>query len=185
MSTILMRFLSHCLNFLIALFFALVGLICLLIYFSFEIRTAVVSFILESPTLIALYGIVFLLIGFASGLNAILAMRKRIYSIHIASEGSATVDVDVDEAMIEQTINAYWKKLFPKQNYSCAVVLKGQTIHIEANFPYIQPAERLPMIENIKVDLLQLLENTLGKPQKIELAAHFHIPPGPTDPKDV
>lgn len=152
----------------VALFFLLLGSLAIMLPWSPVARTDLVMFILEDSLAIFLFGFVFLAIGIAIVTQIILSARKNYYRLK-----SSPRAISVDEAVITNYINSYWKDLFPKTYIPSSLNLKKNKIHITADLPYIPQSEQKELLEKIKTDLDELLASLLGYRDIFYLSASF------------
>jgi hypothetical protein len=163
-----MSFFSSLTRSFVSLFFLLVGIICIMIPWSSTIRTELIQFILEDSLIIFLFGFSFLLIALAFIANLIFSARKKYYSV----EGGNN-SVEVDEELIKQYLQTYWKDLFPKYQVPCRLILKKNKLQIYADLPYLPETEQKNLIERIKKDLTDIFVRILGYKCEFLLSVSF------------
>jgi len=153
---------------LIAIFFILLGIICIMIPWLPPIRTHIILFFLENTLALSLFGMVFLIIGVAIVANILISARHRYYRIRSGSHA-----VVVDEAVIQQYLDKYWSELFPDCEVPNKVMLKNNRIHVFANFPYLPLSEQKSVLKRIEEDLTDAFDRMLGYQKEFYLSASF------------
>lgn len=131
-------------------------------------QTDLIFFILEDSVAIFLFGFAFLAIGIAIITQVILHSRKNYYHLQ-----SGPRSISVDETVISDYINSYWKDLFPKTYIPSRLNFKKNKIHITADLPYIPQSEQKELLERIKNELDERFTNLLGYRDTFYLSASF------------
>ena len=108
------------------------------------------------------------MIGAAIALNVLLGARHRYYKIN-SKNASATVD----DAVVLEYLNAYWKQLFPTHDIPCHLTIKENKFHIAVNFPNLPLQEQKPLLERVKKDLAGMFTKILGYSEEFYLSASF------------
>lgn len=162
------NFLSSLITFTIAIFFTLLGIVCVMIPWSGEVRFGLIRFILEDSLAISLFGLAFIVVGLAIVTYILLSSRRQYY--HIKSGSHA---VKVDESAIQQYLSLYWKELFPSQDVPCRLALKKNRIHITVDLPHVPLLEQRPLLEKVKQDLHEIFANNIGYEDEFFLSASF------------
>lgn len=155
-------------SFIIALFFILLGIIGVMVPWSPGVRTDLVQFILDDSLAISLFGFTSIVVGLAIAINILLNTRRQYY--HIRSDSNA---IAVDETVIQQYLNTYWKQLFPNNDIPNRLTLKNNKIHITVDFPHLPLSQQQVLLERIKNDLSQTFANMLGYHSEFYLSASF------------
>lgn len=155
-------------NFVNALFFILIGVVGIVIPWSINVRTLLTRFIFEDSLAISLFGFAFFIIGLAMFINILLNMKRRHYRI-----SSLNATTTVDEAVIQEYLNTYWKQLFPENDIPCHLYLKKNIIHIAVDLPYLPIQEQKPLLERIRQDLIGIFAKVLGYKEEFFLSASF------------
>ncbi|ADI38167.1 Conserved putative membrane-associated protein [Waddlia chondrophila 2032/99] len=153
---------------MLSIFFILGGITCLLTPWSSAIRTHIILFIIENTTLISSFGLLFIILGISLFINVIISSQHRYYSIK--SKKNA---IDVDENLIQQLVDCYFKELFPEKEIPSAISLKNNKIHITVSLPYFPSFEQKFFLESIEHDLAETLGNILGLKEEFYLSASF------------
>ena len=159
-------------SFVVALFFMLIGIVGLMIPWSINVRTLLTQFIFEDSLAISLFGFVFFLIGVAVAVNILFNASRRYYKIN-----SKNVSTTVDEAVIQEYLNTYWKQIFPDNDIPCLLTIKENKIHIAVDLPYLPIQEQKPLLERIRKDLVGIFAKILGYSDEFYLSASFQSQP--------
>lgn len=155
-------------NFINALFFVLIGIVGILIPWSINVRTLLTRFIFEDSLAISLFGFAFFIIGLAMFIHLVQNMMRRHYRI-----SSLNATTTVDEAVIQEYLNIYWKQLFPENDIPSALQIKNNKIHIAVDLPYLPIQEQKPLLERIRNDLMRIFTKVLGYREEFFLNASF------------
>jgi hypothetical protein len=157
---------------LVATFFVLFGMICLMTPWIPAIKTQLVVFLLENTVALSLFGLVLIIIGIAIVANILLFARHRYYKIKCGTNG-----IDVDESAIQQYVDRYLSELFPGFEVPSKLLLKKNTIHVFAYFPYLPLEEQKSLLTRIENDLIVGFEKMLGYKKEFYLSASFREEP--------
>ena len=133
-------------SFIIALFFLMLGIYCLMIPWSASIRTNLVQFILEYSTTIFLFGIGFVTIGLAFIIHIAFSTKTHYYRLRFTGPNP----IWIHESLIQDYLNTYWKHLFPKSVVPNRLTMKKNKIHLIADLPYIPLPEHKDLLERYK-----------------------------------
>src|SRR5262249_55002532 len=155
-------------SFVVALFFALVGIVCMIIPWSENVRLSLAQFIFEDFWTISFFGLALFVVGVAIATNVILNSRRQYYYIR-----STDNLVAVDETVIQQYLANYWKQLFPDREIPYRLALKKNKIHISVDLPQLPLAEQRQLLERISQDLTQFFSKTLDYRDEFFLSASF------------
>lgn len=153
---------------LLAVFFILGGITCLLTPWSSAIRTHIILFIIENTAMISSFGLLFVILGITLLINVIISAQHRYYKIK--SKGSSVL---VDENVIQQLIDEYFKQLFPQKDVPSTIALDNNTIHITVNFPHFPTEEQKPFLQRVETELATNLNSMLGHREEFYLSASF------------
>ncbi len=164
MNTLFYSFISL----LAALFFILLGIGTMSISLSPQFRTDLIQFILENSIAIFLFGFSFFIIGMAIVINITWGARKSYYQL-----SSGPRSVLVDEAVIQDYLDSYWKEVFPQSKIPSQLTLKKNKIYLTTDLPYIPYAEQKAVLERINHDLSEMFAKFLGYRQPFYLSASF------------
>jgi|LakMenE18May11ns_1017448.scaffolds.fasta_scaffold9937142_3 hypothetical protein len=153
---------------LIALFFVLLGVIGVIFSWFPAAKAAFIQFLIEDSYLLFLFGIAFIVIGMALMMNIISSGRRQYYHI-----SSGQKSLTIDETVIQNYLNSYWKNLFPKAHVPSKLTLKKNKLYLTVDLPYIPPDQQKPVLERIEKDLSELLATTFGYKEPFYLTASF------------
>lgn len=156
----------------IALFFLMLGIVSLMLPWSPSARTDLIQLILEESLVLSLFGAGLLIIGLSIAINIALNARHSYYHLR-----SGPRSVQVDESIIHDYLDDYWKKLFPHTQIPHRFTLKRNKIHVIADLPYIPKEEQKELLLQVQKELGQLLESFLGYRQPLRLSASFQSEP--------
>ncbi len=155
---------------LLAAFFGLLGILCILIPWSTQLRSDIVQFLLENSLTISIIGFGFLVIGVTMAVHLVLRAQKRSYHLH----GSRPL-VILDESLFQQYIGDYWKRVFPKYEVAHRLVLKKGGVHIVADLPFVPVQQQKLLLERIRSDLMDLFSRMLGYRGELFLSLSFQV----------
>jgi hypothetical protein len=166
------HFLYSSITLCMALFFALLGLIGVLLPWSEAFRGLAVKLILDYTLLMFLFGLSCLCIAFATAFNIIINMKRRYYHFKVAGG-----NVSVDSELLQNYLHTYLKELFPQSEIPYQLALKKNKIHITLDLPYIEPSKQSELLKRIQTELKQLLTSFMGYHHHFHLAASFQPAP--------
>ncbi len=152
-----------------ALFFILLGLVGIIIPWSPSIRTNFVQFILNESLLLSLFGLISIFIGLAIAASLLINAKRKYYYIRSGEHA-----ISVDEAVIQQYLDVYWKELFPGSDIASRLVLKNNKIHISVDLPTLPIGRQQLILEKIKQDLRSKFADLLGYHNEFFLTSSFH-----------
>ena len=152
----------------IALFFLMLGIVSVMLPWSPTVRMDLIRLLLDHSIAIFLFGFGFIIIGLAVIINIAFSARRNYYRLK-----SGPKSIWVDETVIQNTIDSYWTKIFPKSRIPNHLTLKKNKIHLVADLPFIPLAEQKELLEKIKIDLSDLLATFLGYRDTFYLSASF------------
>lgn len=152
----------------IAFFFMLVGLVSLSLFFSTQMRTDFIQFVLEDHVLLPIFGLTLLAVGIGVLINSFFALRRKTYRI-----SSGNYVTSLDENLFKQYLETYWKQKFPQKEVPCKVCLKRNKILVSADLPFTPVAEQKTLLSHIESDLSQILSQYLGYHRKYVINISF------------
>lgn len=170
------NFLYSLFNFVTALLFLIIGVVCIALPWSPEIRTELVQFILEDTYLLLILGSVFLLLSFMILFHLWVNLKRRYYRLR-----SHNRSVIVDEAVFQQYLDTYWKQLFPENDVPSNVIVGPKKLKITADLPYVPLSEQKDLLKRIQSDLEELFGNFVGYQRDYVISISFqseHSPNG-------
>lgn len=156
---------------LIALFFVLLGVVSVMLPWFPMVRNELIRFILEDSLLIFFFGFAFIVIGAAIIANIVLNAKRHYYHVR-----SGPKSIAIDETIIQQYLDSYWKQLFPQVHVPNKLTLKNNKIYLIADLPYIPQEQQQDVLERIKNDLADIFTTTFGYKEQFYLTASFQPP---------
>lgn len=166
------NFFSSLINFVVAIFFMLIGVVGLVIPWSAPVRALLTKFIFEDSLALSLFGFTFFVIGLAIAIHVLLNAKHSSYKIH-SHDNSMTVEREV----IQTYLNNYLKQLFPKSEIPCHLTFKENKIHVVVDLPYLPIPEQKPLLERIRKELVDLFRKILAYEDDFFLVASFQKNP--------
>lgn len=153
---------------LIALFFALFGLLIGLLPWNKALYDKVNELIALHPLLVSLIGFAIFSVG-GMLLFSGWGKRRRTYYVR-CGKSSLALDLQCVETYLEH----YWSKKFPKQALTTNAVLtrKGE-LHITADLPPLPFAQQKPLLEEAEKEIASILASKLGYAQPFTLSVSF------------
>jgi hypothetical protein len=167
-------------RFFIGLFFILLGLIGIILPWSNAVRLAVIQFIQDEPLTLSLFGLSFILIGLALLTHLLMASKRHYYQVR-----SGDQSVTVDQSVIQQLVEAYWKERFPDRDIPCELRLKKNKIYLTADLPYLAANEQKPFLNQIKRELESHFKQLLGPQAEFNLFVSFQDEPKESTKKSI
>lgn len=161
------RYLYFTISSIVGIFFILLGICTLAIPSSASLRKGLVDVITNQTHIFILFGLAFFVVGLSIVIYSFAWIKKRYDHIQI-KKGS----VLVDEALVQQYLQAYWKEHF-KVPISSTVTIKKNSIQIIADFPSLPILEQKSFLERLQKDFVVLFDKTLGTSYDVELLASF------------
>lgn len=153
---------------LVALFFILFGVICLIFPWSEAMKSAVMDFIQHSSIAIAWMGLVVLTIGVVRLIYVALGMKPAYYRVKTDAKA-----IWIDEAIIQEYADNYWRSQFPAGTVANRVAVKKNKIFLSADLPYVPSQEQKAMLHKFQKDLADLLSLILGYKHSFTLSVTF------------
>ena len=162
------RFLSLLLNFIAGGFFLLLGLIGIILPWAPKIRLSTATFFLENSLILSLFGLGCALVGLSIIFYTFLNTKRRYWFIRTGINS-----IEVSQNVIEQYLENYWKKNFPKSYVPYEVTIKKESIQVIAELPSMELQNQKKYLEKIKSDFEDLFSNVLGYSYEVHLFASF------------
>lgn len=169
----MIHFLYSLVAFIIALFFIMLGSLSIMVQASHDIRSEVISFILEDKLFLSLFGIALILIGSAIIFYISTGFKKKY--IRIKSSGSNVYYLD--ENIFQDSMKKYWKQLFPSKEIPHQITLKKNKVLITADLPYVPESEQKALLTRIDKDLKELFSHFLGYSREYVVSISFQSEP--------
>lgn len=153
---------------LIALFFALFGLLIGILPWSAPLHNTVNELLVNHYLLVTLIGFAIFSVG-GMLLFSGLGKRRRTYYVR-CGKNSLALDLQCIETYLEQ----YWNKQFPKQALTTHAVLtrKGE-LHITADLPPLPFAQQKPLLEKAEREIASILVSKFGYAHPFTLSVGF------------
>jgi hypothetical protein len=155
-------------NFIIGSFFFIFGAFSIALPWSSFLQVMTTQFILAHNLILSLFGLGFTLIGLSIVIYTLLKTRHRY--VHIRT---GDLSVILDEDVICQYLEAYWKKHFPKSHVLFNLSIKKHSLQIIADLPFLSLSEQKTFLEQVKQDFNDLFGRVLGYPYDVHLIASF------------
>lgn len=162
------HFFYSLINFIVALFFIMMGVISVLMPWFPAMRVDFIKFLLENSMAITLFGLCFLTIGIYLVISIILGAKRHYYEFKVGQNL-----VTVDEDLIQKYLQVYFSEIFPTQEIPCGLTIKQNLLHITADLPYVPSSQRDVLLEKIKQDLKNIFGQHLGYDSDYYLSASF------------
>jgi hypothetical protein len=155
-------------NSILALFFLIVGIFCIIAPWSTIVKEKIVNFFLGNSLAIFLFGFGFLAIGIFLFINILLRSRQPYY--YTLKGNSSTA---ISETLFQNYLETYWKQIFPNSAVLSEVIIKKNKLQIKVDFPYLPLTEQKEFLEHVKNDIQKLLKDNFGYYQEFYLSASF------------
>lgn len=149
-----------------ALFFAVFGLLCMLISLSEFLGQMVIEFLQRHGISLFLVGFGSLAVGIFLFITLWRQSWRRTYSIR-----TGTRAITVDPSLIETCIKAYWGKRYPSSDIPCRVWVKKDILQISADLPETPLANQKSLLTEMERELQEFLAETIGYQRRL----HFFI----------
>lgn len=167
----MIHFFYSFISLVIAIFFILLGIICVILPWSSGMQSLAISLLVDNGVLIFLFGLSFLAIGFATALHILLSTRRQYYHLKVCDQ-----PVSVDAMLIQNYLHTYLKELFPDIDVPNRVEIKKNNIHVTLDLPFVEPENQEIVLERIKSELKEIFSSLLGYHQQFYLYASFQPP---------
>lgn len=153
---------------LIALFFALFGLLIMVLPWYTPLYSMINELLVEHNLLVALVGLAIFSVG-GMLLFSGWGKKRRTYYVRCGNN-SLALDLNCVETYLEH----YWKKQFPKAVFSTNAVLtrKGE-LHLTADLPPLPFAQQKSFLEKAEREIASILATKLGYTQPFTLSVSF------------
>lgn len=159
---------SSLISIVISIYFILLGIVCLFIPWIPKLWVKLTQLIIENKLAISLFGFIFLSVGAAILTYIITTSKQRYYRVR-----SGKSPIEVDEQLIQQYLDKYWKELFPDHEIPNHLQLKRNRIHLSVDLPFLPLPEQKPLLQRIESDLTELFEKVLGYRREFFISASF------------
>ncbi|EFB42660.1 MULTISPECIES: hypothetical protein [Parachlamydia] len=159
-------------NFVLALFFLLVGIACLLVSFFPQMRIEILRLITDGTWIIFSAGAIFVLISCTIFFQLFLTSRRKSYVIRSGKNA-----VEVDQSLIEEYLNLYWRQVFPHHAIPTQVQIKKNQIYLTADLPFMPEEEQGTFLKQFEENISELFTRTLGYRNDFYLSINFQEKP--------
>ena len=167
------HFLSLYVSFILGAFFCLVGVAGLILPWSVTFQKALINLIFEHTLILSLFGLGGILIGLSLITYATFNSGRHFAFVKIGSRSIA-----IDENLVEQYLQNYWKKNFPSTSIPFYFSIKKNSIQVVTDLPFLADnTAQDHCLEKIQKDFSQLFGDTLGYPNEVHFIAHFQEKP--------
>lgn len=167
----LCRYLIITITLLIGVFFCIGGLMSMILPWSSHLQAAITQLILENSWTLTIFGAFCILAGISIVIYALRQTRDRYVEIQ-----TGNLSITLDEKIIHQYLEAYWKKRFPSAKIPFTLNLRRRSLEIIVDFPDIPHLEQKRLLEQVKDDFNDLFGRVLGYPYDVHLIANGSIP---------
>lgn len=140
----------------------------MIIPWSASIRESVVDFIVTNALVFSLISFVGVAIGVAIATTLVLSTKHKTYRVRGGNKG-----VLVDEVLIQQYLDTYWEKIFPKKEIPNRLYLKNNKIHVQADLPFVPLEDQRDLLKQFDQDLTEMFDKVLGYEQDFLLSISF------------
>lgn len=164
---------------LIGAFFCFIGGYIFILPWSSSLQEKAIQFALEKTLIPMLYGSGLVLTGILLIIFTLWQLRRRFVQVRIG-----TLAITLDENVIRNYLDSYWKQYFPTENVFYTLSFKKKALEITAELPHVSYLEQKHILEQIKDDFGDLFSRILGYPYDVHLFASFQIRKEPDQSKD-
>lgn len=155
-------------HFVLGAFFLLTGLFSLILPWSSFLQNKTIQFILSQTLIFFLFGLGLTLIGVSILTYASLRSKRRYVSIRSGKQA-----ISIDEELIQNYLENYWKEHFPKNHIPSYLTIKKNSLEIVADLPAIPQIEQKIFLEKVQQDFNELFGQVLGYPHDVHLTVSF------------
>lgn len=155
------------LNILVASFFVLIGVFCLIVPWVGSLQRAAVEFFLSSRINMSVWALGFLGVGL-SMLSTQIRQKRQYY--HLKTGNRAVL---VSQSILDQYVSDYWEHYFPDQEFVSNVKIKNHQIHITADLPPLPFDSQREFLQKAEHDLADLLQEKAGYERSFSLSISF------------
>lgn len=162
------RFFTLLINFILGIFFFLVGVAGFFIPWLPLWQKTLIDFVTTHSFLLYFFSLSFLSIGLS-----IFAYSFFTHYSHYILLKTGKNPVEVDQAVIENYLKFYWEKQFPSTNIPFTLTIKNHSLQIEAHFPFLLLEQQKEFLKKVEQDFGSLFEDLIGYRQEVYLIASF------------
>lgn len=153
---------------LLALFFLILGLLCVVVPLSEATRQLLIHFVQSQGLTLFLIGLGFLAIGGVILINLSINAKRRHYALRT---GPLAVTVDVD--LIHAYVKEYWSRRYPRSDIPFRISFPNKMIQISADLPDTPFLAQKSLLKEIERELQELLATYLGYQRPLRLLISF------------
>ncbi len=162
------RFFSLTVSWILGAFCCLIGIFSVILPWSPFLQQSATDLIVNHTLILSLFGLGLVLIGISIVIYAIFNMGHSYAYIKVGNR-----PVSLDENLIEQYLQNYWKKNFPNHQIPFYMSIKKNSIQIVADLPPVPEADQDRFLDKIREDFSHLFSGILGYQNEIYFIAHF------------
>lgn len=171
------RFFSLAISLILGAFCCLIGAFCVTLPWSPFLQQSLIDLILKHTLILSLFGLGLVLIGLSIVIYAVFNLRHRYAYIKLGN-----TSISVDENLIEQYLQEYWKTNFPHYPIPFYLSIAKKSIQIVADLPPVPEEEQDRFLDKIRDDFNHLFSKILGYSNEIHFIAHFQNEPNEGSP---
>lgn len=162
------RFLTLIFAAIASIFFLLFGLLILVLPWSNTVLDLALSSIQEYRWFLTFFGISLLLVGIALIGQIYLASQRKYLTIKTGEN-----PVYASDAVVRDSLQAYWENLFPEQEIPCRVDIKKNRIFLYVDLPYYPKEKRPELLKKVEAELAVLLRDLFAYSKSLNLKISF------------
>jgi hypothetical protein len=166
------RFFSLTASLIFGAFCCLVGAFFVTLPWSLFLQNAATDLIVNHTLILSLFGLGLVLIGLSIVIYALFNLGYRYAYIKVGNRSVA-----LDENLIEEYLQHYWKENFPLNQIPFYLSITKNSIQIVADLPPVPEADQDHFLDKIREDFSHLFSNVLGYQNEIFFIAHFQNEP--------
>jgi hypothetical protein len=151
-----------------SLFLLLFGLFILVLPWSHSALELAVSSVQEYRWFLTFFGISLLLVGVAIIGQIYLASQRKYLTIKTGDN-----PVYASDAVVRDSLQAYWENLFPEQEIPCRVDIKKNRIFLYVDLPYYPKEKRPELLKKVEAELAVLLQDLFAYSKSLNLKISF------------
>lgn len=159
-------------SFIIAVYFIVSGILCLLLPWLPSVRELFVEAALNSSLIVFFIGVCFVFVGAGIASYVIVTSKRRTYHYR---KGKHLVDVDQD--VIDGYLSTYLFEQFPNIDVPHQLIIRKKKILVAADLPYIPESEQPDFTEKVYQGISSILSDKIGCKSELYLSVSFQTPP--------
>ncbi len=166
-----MQIFYRIINFIVAIQFILLGLICLILPRNGDVRDTTIEILHDSPLFMTILGGGLLVIGLVMLTFIMLYGKKRTYQVR-----KGRCSITVDEKVFNGYVKEYLDKLFPVGAASHYLIQRKKSLMLYLDIPYIPRPEQESITDKIFDEIALILSEKIGFGDELDLTISFHPP---------